>query len=147
MQPDLSDIFFLNGAVEDGFNHIGAASPHILFGNNAGFDTAEDLFLEASAAGHDEVIARCHSQRVAGLTFVGRIPVGHHDTVKAPFIAQQLGTKIVAVGRIDAIDPIVGGHDANMTESEMLNQLYMDFHVIQKNILDLADKVLFSNNE
>ena len=38
-------------------------------------------------------------------------------------------------------------HDANMTESEMLDQLYMDFHVIQKNILDLADKVLFSNNE
>lgn len=38
-------------------------------------------------------------------------------------------------------------HDANMTESEMLDQLYMDFHVIQKNILDLADKILFSNNE
>ena len=38
-------------------------------------------------------------------------------------------------------------HDANMTESEMLDQLYIDFHVIQKNILDLADKVLFSNNE
>lgn len=38
-------------------------------------------------------------------------------------------------------------YDANMTESEMLDQLYIDFHVIQKNILDLADKVLFSNNE
>ena len=38
-------------------------------------------------------------------------------------------------------------HDANMTESEMLDQLYIDFHVIQKNILDLADKVLFSNND
>ena len=38
-------------------------------------------------------------------------------------------------------------HDANMTEREMLDQLYMDFHVIQKNTLDIADKVLFSNNE
>lgn len=38
-------------------------------------------------------------------------------------------------------------HDADMTESEMLDQLYMDFHIIQKNIIDLADKVLFSHNE
>lgn len=49
----------------------------------------------------------------------------------------------------DKTDQIKNYHmvyDADMTESEMLDQLYMDFHVIQKNILDLAEKVLFTKD-
>ena len=72
-----------------------------------------------------------------------------NNEMEASFRMLQLLKQTMGIP-IDTDDTIRNYHmadDADLTESEMLDQLYIDFHVIQKNILDLADKVLFSNNE
>lgn len=54
-------------------------------------------------------------------------------------IKQTIGVKI------DSEDEIRNYHtvnDSNLSESEMLDILYFDFHVIQKNVLDIADALI-----
>ena len=41
----------------------------------------------------------------------GGVPVRHDDPVKAPFLAGQHGAQVAAVGGVDSVDPVVGGHD------------------------------------
>ena len=54
----LSDILLLNGAVQYGFHHIGAAALKRLPAEPAVGQTLEDVPLEDATAGHDEVVAR-----------------------------------------------------------------------------------------
>ena len=37
--------------------------------------------------------------------------------------------------------------DANLSESEMLDLLYYDFYIIQKNIIDIADTLMKNNQQ
>ena len=42
---------------------------------------------------------------------VDRAPVGHHEPVEAPLVAQHLGQQPVVLGRVRAVDLVVGAHD------------------------------------
>ena len=43
----------------------------------------------------------------------GRSPVGHDNSLESPFFSCHLCTQIIAVGRVNTIDHIVGCHDAH----------------------------------
>ena len=50
---------------------------------------------------------------------------------------------------LDPVDGIRNYHmanDADLTESEMLDYIYFDFYTIEKNILDVADKIINNQN-
>ena len=49
------------------------------------------------------------------------------------------------VERDEAIQNYHMADDADLTESEMLTRLYFDFYIIQRNILDVADKLMREN--
>jgi len=54
-------------------------------------------------------------------------------------VKQKIGVKV------DSKDIIKNYHtidDDNLTESEMLDFLYFDFHTIEKNVLDIAEAIM-----
>lgn len=54
-------------------------------------------------------------------------------------VKQKIGVKV------DSKDIIRNYHtidDDNLTESEMLDFLYFDFHTIEKNVLDIAEVIM-----
>lgn len=59
-------------------------------------------------------------------------------------IKQKLGVKVDSK---DAIKNYHSINDENLTESEMLDFLYFDFHTIEKNVLDIADFLITKNQE
>ncbi len=63
--------------------------------------------LGAGTSGHLEVHARRHRRGTVGR----RSPVAHDDPVEAPLLAQNLGEQPACVGRVIAVDAVVGGHD------------------------------------
>lgn len=59
-------------------------------------------------------------------------------------IKQKVGCPI---NEEDAIRNYHIVNDENLTESEMLDLIYFDFYIIQRNILDLTDKIVFQQNQ
>ena len=59
-----------------------------------------------SVTGHVEVAAGGE----CGDAVMRRTPVGHHDAVEAPLIAQDAGEQFAVVGAEDAVDRVVGAH-------------------------------------
>ena len=57
-------------------------------------------------------------------------------------IKQKIGCN---VERDEAILNYHVANDAHLTEADMLTRLYFDFYVIQRNILDVADKLMREN--
>lgn len=46
---------------------------------------------------------------------MNRSPVGHHQAVETPFLAQYLGQEPVVLGRVDVVDPVVRAHQRRRT--------------------------------
>ena len=78
------------------------------------------LFVQLAAANrfHDpgiiDTAGRRHFQIQpggnAGNTVGNRAPVGHHITLKAPFLPKHIGQQPGILRGIDAVDPVVGAH-------------------------------------
>ena len=63
--------------------------------------------IEAGRSGHLQVQAG-HGP---GHRVVGAVPVGDQHAVPGPLALQDLADEVVVVGAVDAVDPVVGGHD------------------------------------
>ena len=67
-----------------------------------------------------------------------------NNEMEASFRMLQLLKQTMGIP-IDTEDTIRNYHmadDADLTESEMLDQIYFDFYTIQKNILDVAHTII-----
>ena len=87
--------------------HTAGAIAHGLGGQAASVHRIHQLVATLTrGAGHFQIRAGQHALHgvVAGK------PVGHHQAVKAPFIAQHLGHQAAVVGGKGAVDAVVGGH-------------------------------------
>ena len=51
------------------------------------------------------------------------------------------------VDRDEAILNYHMANDAHLTEDDMMTRLYFDFYIIQRNILDIADKLMRENQQ
>ncbi len=76
---------------ENRSHNMAAAAPEILFGTLSSFNPMKNRLFIGFAAGHDEIIAGMKCRGTVRLTARGGAPVGHHNPVKAPFSAQNVG--------------------------------------------------------
>ena len=94
---------------DDVFEHIAHIAVHILDVNAPGFHVVDDFLRLCGISRHHQVVARshflCHGQ-VFALTY----PVGHHDALKAPLIAQNGGEQILTALCVSAVNLVVGRH-------------------------------------
>ena len=87
--------------------HVADAQVHILDLQGAVLDAGDDFADEDVHARLQEVVDG--ADLLDGLAGAG--PVGHHDALEAPLLAEN-GIQQVAVRlRVGTVDPIVGGHD------------------------------------
>ena len=76
---------------------------------------------------------------------------GKYDLAATDTITRQLDyyadNEVTTRDYGDAIKNYHSINDENLTESEMLDFLYFDFHTIEKNVLDIADFLITKNQE
>ena len=80
----------------------------ILHGKRSVPDPVEDPFpADRRVAGHFQIKARLQRSDAV----VHRAPVGHHQTVEAPFGTEHVGEQPLVLAAEDAVDLVVGAHD------------------------------------
>ena len=85
-----------------------AADAHIQFvlGEGTVLDGVHDLLVLQVGARLEHV--------VAGGNLLGAVvaaePVGHHEALEAPFVAENRGLQVLALGGVGAVDLVVGAH-------------------------------------
>ena len=93
--------------LDDILEHVADAQVHILDLQRAVLDAGDDLADELVHAGLQEVVDG--ADLLHGLAGAG--PVGHDNTVEAPFLAED-GIEKFAIGlRIRTVDAVIRGHD------------------------------------
>ena len=76
-------------------------------GQGTVLDGGHDLLILQVGARLEHVVAGAH----LGSGVVTAVPVGHHGAFVTPFIAEDGGYEVLALGGIGAVDLVVGGHD------------------------------------
>ena len=94
-------------AAEDELEGALDAEVEVGLGEAAVLDGVDDLLVLQVGTRLEHVVAGTH----LGRGVVTAVPVGHHGALVAPFVAQDGGYQVLALGGIGAVDLVVGGHD------------------------------------
>ena len=103
-------VFVETRCLDDVFEHAAHVAVDILDIELAALHALDDFLGLGRLSGLHEVVAGLHLSG-GGQTFADTDPVGHHDALEAPVVAQDLGEQVVVTHRELAVDLVIRGHD------------------------------------
>ena len=92
----------------------------------------DELVVPAARGRHFQV----QSGGDSGDPVMDRPPVGHHQAVEAPFLAQRLGQEPAVLGRVDVVDSVVRAHQRCRVRSLDYSFEYTEVHFPQGSFID-----------
>ena len=95
------------GGADDVLEHPADVAVHVGLGDGAVLDPGDDTMDLILHSGLHQVVAG--DDRLGGTGFVA--PVGHHDAVEAPLVAEDGGQEVMALLGVGAVEFVVRGHD------------------------------------
>ena len=115
---------------DDVVEHVADVAVQFLLGDAAVLDARDDAVDLVLVARFHQVVAGLGGLHGAGLV----APVGHHDALEAPFVAEDGGQEVDLLLGVFAVHLVVGGH-----HGPGIGLLHGDLEVLQ---VDLAEGAL-----